>query len=272
MPVSTRQNAASAAGAAGQQQTKLNFGATKKVTGKQIKPATHDILFKASAPLSKPEIGLEEDANEDEAELKARANDTVNDEDDGNLDTNQAEKPTLDPPSGTVDEKEGEGKEQQNEEEEDEAGVEETDQSLSFQEQIIERPKLDISTLGKERADAAYKITSRQINEYYTTIQNSRIGAPVHQEGLGEFEKILRHFDLSSQYGPCVGVTRFKRWNRADRFGLEPPIEVLAVLLKSELVEVAESAPDSWKPAPSSAKEGVGSVAYVNKLLDTHTE
>ncbi|CAG7970350.1 unnamed protein product [Penicillium nalgiovense] len=47
-------------------------------------------------------------------------------------------------------------------------------------------------------------------------------------------EKILRHFDLSSQYGPCVGIARIKRWRRANQLKLNPPIEVLAVLLKGK--------------------------------------
>jgi DNA polymerase delta subunit 4 len=33
---------------------------------------------------------------------------------------------------------------------------------------------------------------------------------------------------------PCIGITRLKRWQRAQRLGLNPPIEVLAVLLKEE--------------------------------------
>lgn len=47
-------------------------------------------------------------------------------------------------------------------------------------------------------------------------------------------EKILRHFDLSSQYGPCVGISRVKRWKRAEALGLRPPIEVLAVLVREK--------------------------------------
>lgn len=47
-------------------------------------------------------------------------------------------------------------------------------------------------------------------------------------------EKILRLFDMSSKYGPCIGVTRLARWHRANRIGLKPPIEVLAVLLKEQ--------------------------------------
>lgn len=85
----------------------------------------------------------------------------------------------------------------------------------------------------------------------------------VHQENLGLEEKILRHFDLSSQYGvrcpffldvstgdilgleattanvdqPCIGIARLKRWRRANMLKLNPPIEVLAVLLKDKTVE-----------------------------------
>ena len=30
----------------------------------------------------------------------------------------------------------------------------------------------------------------------------------------------------SSEYGPCVGMTRFERWERAKSLGLNPPKEV----------------------------------------------
>lgn len=33
---------------------------------------------------------------------------------------------------------------------------------------------------------------------------------------------------------PCIGVSRMKRWYRAERLGLSPPIEVLAILLNEE--------------------------------------
>jgi DNA polymerase delta subunit 4 len=33
---------------------------------------------------------------------------------------------------------------------------------------------------------------------------------------------------------PCIGIARMKRWVRANKLGLNPPIEVLAVLLKEE--------------------------------------
>ena len=39
---------------------------------------------------------------------------------------------------------------------------------------------------------------------------------------------------LLTPFKPCVGIGRRKRWQRAERLGLGPPIEVLAVLLKEE--------------------------------------
>jgi len=33
---------------------------------------------------------------------------------------------------------------------------------------------------------------------------------------------------------PCIGISRMKRWQRAERLGLHPPLEVLAVLLQEE--------------------------------------
>lgn len=34
---------------------------------------------------------------------------------------------------------------------------------------------------------------------------------------------ILRTWDLSYEYGPCVGMTRMERWQRASKLGLDPP-------------------------------------------------
>ena len=62
-------------------------------------------------------------------------------------------------------------------------------------------------------------------------------------------EKILRHFDLSSQYGPCIGIPRLRRWKRAYGLGLNPPVEVLAVLLREQ-----------------KTNKGKGEMAYIDEL------
>ncbi|EEP79789.1 conserved hypothetical protein [Uncinocarpus reesii 1704] len=85
----------------------------------------------------------------------------------------------------------------------------------------------------------AEELTDRDIRRYWHAEEAKRIAPRVHQEGLSVNEKILRHFDLSNQYGPCIGIARIKRWRRAHRLDLHPPIEVLAVLLKEEAQGVA---------------------------------
>jgi len=53
---------------------------------------------------------------------------------------------------------------------------------------------------------------------------------PVHSEGKTMAFQILRVFDTSYEYGPCVGVTRLERWERAQMLGLNPPFEVRDIL------------------------------------------
>ncbi|CAK7562398.1 MAG: hypothetical protein SEPTF4163_000241 [Sporothrix epigloea] len=89
----------------------------------------------------------------------------------------------------------------------------------------IVRPEVEV------KADA---VTDAQVRRYWRGIESQAIARRVHQESLDLGEKVLRHFDVSSQYGPCVGITRKSRWMRAQRFGLAPPIEVLAVMLQEE--------------------------------------
>jgi DNA polymerase delta subunit 4 len=48
----------------------------------------------------------------------------------------------------------------------------------------------------------------------------------VHGENESKFITILRTFDLRYEYGPCVGVSRLERWERAKAMGLNPPQEV----------------------------------------------
>ncbi|KAG9758000.1 hypothetical protein KCU73_g4122, partial [Aureobasidium melanogenum] len=79
----------------------------------------------------------------------------------------------------------------------------------------------------------AIKITNAQIKKYWQQKEAERKSPRVHQQGLDVSEKILREFDMSGQYGPCIGIARVKRWKRANTLGLNPPIEVLAVLLKA---------------------------------------
>ncbi|PGH17091.1 hypothetical protein AJ80_04964 [Polytolypa hystricis UAMH7299] len=133
----------------------------------------------------------------------------------------------------------------------------------------IEEPAQEKPTPGSSRSELAVReqarvairqpksaedlkaetLTDKDIKLYWTKEEENRIAPRVHQEDLSLDEKILRHFDLSNQYGPCIGIARIKRWRRAHSINLNPPIEVLAVLLKEE------------------AKGNANEKAYIDELL-----
>ncbi|XP_005280578.1 DNA polymerase delta subunit 4 [Chrysemys picta bellii] len=46
--------------------------------------------------------------------------------------------------------------------------------------------------------------------------------------------EMLKQFDLSWEYGPCTGITRLQRWERAKSLGLNPPLTVRETLLERE--------------------------------------
>ncbi|KAH7687125.1 DNA polymerase delta subunit 4 protein [Dioscorea alata] len=51
----------------------------------------------------------------------------------------------------------------------------------------------------------------------------------LHDE-YDEMEVKLRQFDMDMKYGPCLGLTRLERWNRAESMGLHPPLELGSIL------------------------------------------
>ncbi|KAM6133128.1 DNA polymerase delta subunit 4 [Phoenicopterus ruber ruber] len=44
--------------------------------------------------------------------------------------------------------------------------------------------------------------------------------------------EMLRRFDLAWEFGPCTGITRLQRWERAQALGLSPPGPVRDALLE----------------------------------------
>lgn len=82
--------------------------------------------------------------------------------------------------------------------------------------------------------EKARKVSDAQVRRYWREREAERRAPRIHQGDLGVEEKVLRLWDMSSQYGPAIGIARMKRWVRANKLGLNPPIEVLAVLMKEE--------------------------------------
>ncbi|EEH22389.1 hypothetical protein PABG_04600 [Paracoccidioides brasiliensis Pb03] len=104
---------------------------------------------------------------------------------------------------------------------------------------IAEQARVELRQPKSEEDVRAEALTEMDIRQYWQREEEGRIAARVHQQHLTVDEKILRHFDLSNQYGPCIGIARIKRWRRAHMLNLNPPIEVLAVLLKDEAKGIA---------------------------------
>ncbi|KAK6117492.1 hypothetical protein DH2020_009533 [Rehmannia glutinosa] len=46
------------------------------------------------------------------------------------------------------------------------------------------------------------------------------------QDEYDDKEEVLRQFDMNMAYGPCLGMSRLDRWNRANALGLHPPKEI----------------------------------------------
>ncbi|WVQ62952.1 uncharacterized protein L199_001101 [Kwoniella botswanensis] len=59
---------------------------------------------------------------------------------------------------------------------------------------------------------------------------------PIHAgpDTHNDIHHVLRVFDLTSSYGPCVGITRLQRWERAKKWGLNPPEEIRDILTTKE--------------------------------------
>ncbi|KAF7950215.1 hypothetical protein EAE96_007506 [Botrytis aclada] len=95
------------------------------------------------------------------------------------------------------------------------------------------KPKAQ-TTHQTHQTTLASQISDVKIRKYWKAREDLRLAPRVHQKDLEISEKILREWDCMSQFGPAIGISRTKRWHRASRLGLNPPLEVLAVLLKEE--------------------------------------
>ncbi|TNN50547.1 DNA polymerase delta subunit 4 [Liparis tanakae] len=69
--------------------------------------------------------------------------------------------------------------------------------------------------------------------------QEKRPPTPLQEEPESEVvydEELqrLRQFDLNWRFGPCTGISRQQRWERAKLHGLSPPEEVRDLLLQTQ--------------------------------------
>ncbi|KAM7508591.1 hypothetical protein LguiA_019044 [Lonicera macranthoides] len=48
-------------------------------------------------------------------------------------------------------------------------------------------------------------------------------------------EEVLRQFDMNMAYGPCIGMSRLARWERASSLGMNPPNDVERLLRSAKV-------------------------------------
>ncbi|KAG0030350.1 hypothetical protein BGZ81_002785 [Podila clonocystis] len=111
------------------------------------------------------------------------------------------------------------------------------DRTTSFDARALTKTKNDIPIRRAHSAGKLLEVPSvasrKRSNSEMNTRSVSAILESIHQEDLTETEKVLRQFDLTSKYGPCIDITRLERWERASRLGLKPPQEIKDTLLKN---------------------------------------
>jgi len=69
-------------------------------------------------------------------------------------------------------------------------------------------------------------------SEYYTSLRKKNGFSQVKLiHSLGDkSDYCLKMFDLNPLYGPCTGMTRLERWDRAYELDLAPPPEIREIL------------------------------------------
>lgn len=70
--------------------------------------------------------------------------------------------------------------------------------------------------------------TEKPAASLVTAIEESVIA--LSDQDLDDARELLRQFDMTFKYGPCVGIKRTARWKRAKRLELNPPEEVINIL------------------------------------------
>jgi len=85
------------------------------------------------------------------------------------------------------------------------------------------------NVLADEKPELVVK--DRKWNKHYAEVRE-KMGhsTPIHSGNQNKIHEILRVFDLSYEFGPCVGIPRLERWERAQALGLNPPKEVYDIL------------------------------------------
>lgn len=109
------------------------------------------------------------------------------------------------------------------------------------------KSKRDLEPIDKDREELRKRL-KRVTSEEPIPIVTS----PTKEEEIPEHVKpyleessrqklidLLKSFDLDANFGPCIGLTRLERWNRAKTLSLNPP-QLVHDILSLNIVEKDE--------------------------------
>ncbi|GAC93361.1 DNA polymerase delta subunit 4 [Pseudozyma hubeiensis SY62] len=85
------------------------------------------------------------------------------------------------------------------------------------------RPDLDVDD---PRWDGVWRKTKK--------IMNVPPSKAIHIDHENRIQQILRVFDLDPNFGPCMGMSRLERWQRAKDLELDPPQEIHDILITKQ--------------------------------------
>lgn len=133
---------------------------------------------------------------------------------------------------------------------------------------IVKEDEEEVEAKVPEKSEAelkAEKITDRQVDQYWRKLESKRIAKRVHQEDLSVSEKVLRYFDVSSQYGVCSFDLDFQHFSSdplAPSLSLQrqtsrlpiPKTNYMTALHRCHTPQALAACRSSWlEPSPGSS-------------------
>tara|TARA_B110001452_G_scaffold235729_1_gene214666 strand:+ start:1652 stop:2110 length:459 start_codon:yes stop_codon:yes gene_type:complete len=97
--------------------------------------------------------------------------------------------------------------------------------------ELFRKVKADLAPVEKAKKPAEPDVIEPAEPVVEPAVAEKAEEAPAADASLtDEEDTLLRSFDLDQKFGPCVGLSRKERWERAESFGLEPPAKVWSLL------------------------------------------
>lgn len=122
-------------------------------------------------------------------------------------------------------------------------------------EEAEDKAQIDVAEDKAQAEVRAEKITDAQIRKYWKGVEEARIAKRVHQEELGTGEKVLRYFDISSQYGVSLSCC-FRPDSRRESLSTDGVIALHRHTANEALVPCRETGHGSADRGPGRAAEG----------------